>query len=248
MARNAMTATIGDVTSRPMGIAESGLLYGAFSLLLWLAVSIEIPWLHEKFGIPTIIGWYFTGTAFVLLPILVFGVVSACLELPIRNLGTLCKRLRVHKMNPADARWTIAGLGGVLLGSAILALFAQKVNPAFRASPDFLRQPPGLHIWVVAEWIPLFMTNILGEELCWRGYVLPRQEASLGRTAWLLNGGMWCLFHWSFGLPVLLLLLPVALLLPWIVQRRSNTSIGIIIHGLFNAAGFIFAVSGRSNL
>jgi membrane protease YdiL (CAAX protease family) len=46
----------------------------------------------------------------------------------------------------------------------------------------------------------------------------------------------------------MLLLLPIALLLPWIVQRRRNTSVGIVIHAIFNAAGFIAAVSGRANL
>jgi membrane protease YdiL (CAAX protease family) len=46
----------------------------------------------------------------------------------------------------------------------------------------------------------------------------------------------------------MLLLLPIALLLPWIVQRRRNTSVGLLIHAIFNAAGFLAAVSGRSNL
>jgi hypothetical protein len=33
------------------------------------------------------------------------------------------------------------------------------------------------------------------------------------------------------------MLLPITLLLPWIVQRRRNTWVGIIIHAVFNAAG-----------
>ena len=36
--------------------------------------------------------------------------------------------------------------------------------------------------------VPLFVANILGEELCWRGYLQRRQEAALGRKAWLANG------------------------------------------------------------
>ena len=75
------------------------------------------------------------------------------------------------------------------------------------------------------------------------GYVLPRQEAVMGRLAWLGNGIPWCLFHWSFGWPILVILLPITLLLPWIVQRRRNTWVGIIIHGVFNSAGFVFATS-----
>src|SRR5262249_49831423 len=89
----------------------------------------------------------------------------------------------------------------------------------------------------------LFVTNILGEELCWRGYVLPRQEAAFGRAACLANGIPWCLFHRSFGWPILVMLLPITLLLPWIVQRRRNTWVGIIIHAVFNAAGFVVVTS-----
>jgi hypothetical protein len=45
------------------------------------------------------------------------------------------------------------------------------------------------------------------------------------------------------GWPILVTLLPITLLLPWIVQRRRNTSVGIIIHAVFNATGFILATS-----
>jgi len=31
------------------------------------------------------------------------------------------------------------------------------------------------------------------------------------------------------------------------VQRRGNTSVGITIHAVFNAAGFILAASGVGN-
>lgn len=246
--KNAKIGSMRNATPRPMGILSSAVVFGTFSLVLWIVLVVVIPWLHRTFLIPPIIGWYMCGTAFVLLPILLFGVIKAWSELPTRNLKQLSKRLRLHRMNGRDLVWAICGLLGIALASAIILILAREVDPVFRASPEFLRQPPGWHIWVFVAWIPLFISNILGEELCWRGYVLPRQEAALGRVAWLLNGTMWCLFHWSFGWPVMLLLLPIALLLPWIVQRCRNTSTGILIHAIFNAAGFIAAVSGRANL
>ena len=246
--KNAKIDRMRNATPRPMGILSSAVVFGAFSLLLWMALVVIIPWLHHTFGIPPVIGWYVSGTAFVLLPILLFGVIKAWLELPMRNLGQLSKRLRLNMMNGRDLVWGICGLFGIAFASAIILMLAREVDPVFRASPEFLRQPPGWHTWVFVAWIPLFISNILGEELCWRGYVLPRQEAAWGRKAWLLNGTMWCLFHWGFGWSVMLLLLPIALLLPWIVQRRRNTSAGILIHAIFNAAGFIAAISGRANL
>jgi membrane protease YdiL (CAAX protease family) len=151
-------------------------------------------------------------------------------------------------LTPGDIAWAVGGLFAISFASALIFVLAHHHNPKFRPSPKFLEQPPGWHTWVFAAWIPLFISNVVGEEVCWRGYVLPRQEVALGRNAWLLNGMMWCLFHWSFGWPVMLILLPIALLLPWIVQRRRNTWIGMIIHALFNAAGFVVATSGRASL
>jgi len=231
-----------------MGIVSSAVLFGTFSVLLWITLVAVIPWLHDTFGISPIVGWYVSGPAFVLLPLLIFGVLMAWRELPTRNLAQLCKRLRLSALGGGDIAWAIGGLLMISIASVLILALARHLDPNFRPSPEFLRQPPGWHAWVFVAWIPLFVTNIVGEELCWRGYVLPRQEAALGSAAWLLNGIMWCLFHWSFGWSVMLMLLPIALLLPWIVQRRGNTWVGIMIHAVFNAAGFMVAISGRGKL
>jgi membrane protease YdiL (CAAX protease family) len=235
-----------ETTPVPIGLAASTSIFGAFSLLLWLTVVAVIPWLRDAFGILPIIGWYVSGTAFVLVPILIFGCLMAWRELPSRNLESLRKRLRLTAMNRGDIIWTIGGLVAIATATTAILALARAIDPTFRPSPWFLQQPPGWHAWVLAAWIPLFVSNILGEELCWRGYLLPRQEAAFGHLAWLPNGILWCLFHWSFGWPIIVTLLPITLLLPWIVQRRRNTSVGIIIHGVFNAAGFIAATAGAS--
>src|SRR5271166_1353400 len=66
------TVTTRNATPRPMGILSSIAVFGSFSLVLWLVLAVLIPWLHNTFGIPPIIGWYVSGTAFVLFPILLF--------------------------------------------------------------------------------------------------------------------------------------------------------------------------------
>jgi len=85
-----------------MGIASSAVLFGAFSVLLWITLVAVIPWLRDTFGILPIVGWYVSGPAFVLLPILIFGVLMAWWELPTRNLAQLCKRLRLSALGGAD--------------------------------------------------------------------------------------------------------------------------------------------------
>jgi membrane protease YdiL (CAAX protease family) len=228
---------------RPMPLATTAVVFGFFSLLLWLTVAAVIPWLRDSYGVPPIFGWYLSGTVVVLAPILMFGSGMAWLELPAPTLTEWRRRLRLRPIDRGDAVWTIVGLLLIVITSAAILALARGLDPNFQPSPSFLTQNPGWNGRVFAAWIPLFVTNILGEELCWRGYVLPRQEAAWGPAAWLGNGIPWCLFHWSFGWSILVMLLPISLLLPWIVQRRQNTSVGIIIHAVFNAAGFVLVTS-----
>jgi membrane protease YdiL (CAAX protease family) len=231
-------------TPPPIGLAASTSIFGAFSILLWLTVTAVIPWLRDAFGMPPIIGWFAGGTVLVLVPMLIYGCLMAWRELPKDGLGSLRKRLRLNALNRGDVIWTFGGLFSIAAVTAAILALARYVDPNFRPAPWFLPESHGWHASVFAAWVPLFVSNILGEELCWRGYLLPRQEARFGRIAWLPNGTLWCLFHWSFGWPVIVTLLPITLLLPWIVLRRQNTSVGIIIHGVFNAAGFIAALKG----
>ena len=228
----------------PMGLAATAMVFGFFSLSLWFTVAALIPWLRDVYGIPPIFGWYLSGTVVVLAPLLIFGSAMAWRELPAPTLSEWRRRLRLGPINRGDAVWTIVGLLVIVIASAAVLALALHLDPSFKPSASFLAQSPGWSLSVFAAWIPLFVTNILGEELCWRGYVLPRQESTWGRAAWLGNGIPWCLFHWSLGWPILVTLLPITLLLPWIVQRRRNTSVGIIIHGVFNASGFVLAISG----
>jgi membrane protease YdiL (CAAX protease family) len=123
----------------PMGIVSSAVLFGTFSLLLWLTLVAVIPWLHEQFGIPPLIGWYVSGTAFVLLPILAFRVVNARWELPTRNLRELGKRLRLSAISGRDLAWAIGGLFMIAFASVVILELARHVDPSFRPSPEFLR-------------------------------------------------------------------------------------------------------------
>lgn len=77
-------------------------------------------------------------------------------------------------------------------------------------------------------WI---LTNIVCEEVLWRGYALPRMEKHFGKWAWLVNGLLWnfaihFFFRWSF-----IALIPVSLLVPCLSQKYKSLWPGIIIHG-----------------
>jgi membrane protease YdiL (CAAX protease family) len=85
----------------------------------------------------------------------------------------------------------------------------------------------------------VFLLNIFGEELLWRGVLLPRQEQAFGRHAWLANGAGWLAFHVCFGGSMLLLLMPMIFAQAWACQRSGSTWVGIVVHGTINGVGFV---------
>lgn len=149
---------------QPIGLTASVSIFGAFSILLWLSARIVIPWLRDSFGVLPIIGWYISGTALVLLTLLLFGCVMAWREHPKHDVGALNRRLRLNEMNRGDLIWSLGGLFAIAAASTAILALARYINPSFRPSPWFLLHSPGLHAWVFAAWIPLFVSNILGEE------------------------------------------------------------------------------------
>lgn len=80
--------------------------------------------------------------------------------------------------------------------------------------------------------VGLFVFNILGEELWWRGVILPRQELSFGRNAWIVHGVLWALFHMFYhsNLGILLSYLPTTCAISYVAQRTKSTWPGIIGH------------------
>ena len=62
--------------------------------------------------------------------------------------------------------------------------------------------------WVRGNWplalvsLGMLLFKVAGEELCWREYMLPRQEAAHGRQAWVAHSVLWRLLlacrYWEF--------------------------------------------------
>jgi membrane protease YdiL (CAAX protease family) len=103
-----------------------------------------------------------------------------------------------------------------------------------------------------AWWIPVYyavvmlVCNIGGEELWWRGYVLPRQELAFGRTAWIVHGISWSIFH-LFMQPTLWDTVRMAITgvaLSFVAQRTKSTWPGIVGHSFGNLPFFLSLVKG----
>lgn len=133
---------------------------------------------------------------------------------------------------------------GVLTVGIQLALGALQLH--IDLHPSFLAFDPlerGRY-WILAAWLPFWILNIMGEEFLWRGVLLPRQELVFGEQAWVANATGWLLFHLAFGWQLLVLLVPIMIVLPYVVQRRRNTWVGVVIHAGLNGPGFLATAFG----
>jgi len=228
---------------RPMGWVQSLTIFGFFSVLLWTSIYWGIDWLRHSLGLSLMMSWFISGTVIALLPMIVYTIYMTRRD-GWSGVRGMAGRLRLKKPNGSDIKWVGGGLLAVAVLSGLLFEAARVIDPKFLPIPPFMETRTGSLLGLFLAWIPLYICNIVGEELLWRGYVLPRQEVAFGRTAWLVNGVFWLLFHWSTKLPTMVLILPTTLIVPWIVQRRRNTWVGILTHGVFNAVGFIATVTG----
>jgi uncharacterized protein len=74
-------------------------------------------------------------------------------------------------------------------------------NPAARDLGDFLGSHAG-HVLLAGSWgwlailTAMFVFNtVLGEELLFRGFLLPRMNGAFGRRDWLANGVLFAVYH-----------------------------------------------------
>ena len=160
-------------------------------------------------------------------------------------------RFRLLPMTRKEWLWSAVAFVVTFLSIGALASTAQMLIAAFPAIavPDFFAPwaKPGATFdlalftkfvggslkgnwgFAILSFVQLFF-NIFGEELWWRGYILPRQEKAHGRWAWVINGLLWWLWHLAFYPWQVFALLPICLIIPYIAQRFQNTWPAIIIH------------------
>jgi membrane protease YdiL (CAAX protease family) len=117
-----------------------------------------------------------------------------------------------------------------------LAMLAQEAGGSLQARWD-----------VVLLYLVMFFFNIAGEELWWRGILLPRQELVHGRHAWLLHGLLWDLFH-LFKWWDVIGLLPVCLAVSFSASRFKTNWPGLIAHALFNVAGLLVVAAAAAGM
>jgi len=236
---------------RPLPIWGSLILFGIPTLLMWLATRLGIPALQRFLTGPDILCWFVAGGT-VFFCLFVAALVAFWMEQGRLTLDGFADRFRLRRINAGDVVWSL-GLLVVcgLLSAGIAGLWrlaaqAWTILPEPSLTPSFIQMEPFSQnrLSVLLAWLPLFFFNIAGEELWWRGYMLPRQEQEHRSAAWFVHGVGLALFHLPLGVDLTIILLPFLFSLPYVVQRRRNLWTGFIVHGILNGGGFLAVAFG----
>ena len=236
---------------KPMHLWQSILLTMAPAMLLYVFYYFMMPGLVETNGYPFLVVYLIAWGGGEMLIFLASLVVYKMEGNP-STWKAFTSRYRLHKMHRKDWAWfaslfifstlTYFGLTftaewlGSMPGFAPPDFFPAELTPggAGKVIPgEFMGFPLNGMWWVLLVYFLGWFFNIFGEEFWFRGYMLPRQELTHERYAWIVHGILFTLFHifWKWNL---LVLLPGSLFMAYVVQRRQNTWISILWHGIIN--------------
>jgi membrane protease YdiL (CAAX protease family) len=229
-----------------LGYKQSLVIFGTAALLLFLVTHAGIDILYNASGVRKILLWFINGGLFVFAPMLFLAILFAKKQTGSDNLKQALTFLRLKPLNAKEIIASIVGLITVFILSGALAFVLPKIIPNFNPQPPFLTMNPlaSNEYWILLCWLPMFFFNIFGEELFWRGLLMPLQENAIGKHTWWFHGLCWLVFHIPFGWNMILLLLPVFFIQSFLVWKYKNTWIGIIIHGIYNGSGFLLVAFG----
>jgi membrane protease YdiL (CAAX protease family) len=249
---------------RPLGIAGSIVLFIVPAAILYCTHFFFVPSFVRATASPYLVG-YLIGWPVTMALFFVAALAGYRLEGNAFEWKRFAARFRLARMTGKDWLWTLGllilslalylGLGFTSQWLARIPILAPHplVPPDFGPGATSARVPGilmGMPLagkwWVALVFVVGWLLNVFGEEFWFRGYLLPRQELAMGARAWIANGLMFGFNHiwqpWN-----LLLIVPAALVGAYVVQRRRNTWILIVMHGAMNltlVVGVVLNVAG----
>jgi len=245
---------------KPLGWSQSFLIFLITASVLRVTHYVFAPWYTSTTGKPYLIGyligWITTMFIFFFTSIIVYKSEGRRF-----STSSFISRYRLNRLEKADWYWIIAMIGVAIISLTALS-FTQRLLksiPFFSPHPIF---PPdmvdvanqltpgtlfGMSLhgkwWIVLVYLIGWLLNIFGEELWYRGWMLPRQEVAFGKFAWIINGLMFNFQH-TFQPWNMVAMLPGSLFVSYAVQRRKKTQMSLIWHGLLNISLLIFIIIG----
>jgi hypothetical protein len=229
---------------------KSILLFAAPSVYFIAMTQYFTPYLSKILGVHPALSWYITAYL-IFIPLFIGAILLAKRESPSITNGELLKRFRFKKLTKSDLHWTIGATVLIFAAMGLIMLASQVLSgafgiPALKTTPPFM-QFGALKGWdrsFLLVWLPMFFFNIVGEQMLWQGYILPRQELEHGKWAWLVNAFCWMIFHICFGVDLIILLIPCLMIIPFTIQKTKNTTTGMLVHAIVNGPMAIVVALG----
>lgn len=249
--------------SKPMSIQMALFYFGIPAVVAVLIVYVVMPLLSAR-GVPIFFNYSLVYATVPMLGLIVASLIAYRREGNVMSWSEFTNRFRLNKMDGKSWLWAI-GLTLFMVLSAGLLSFTSRwlASFSFLAPPDywpaelkptapagptsgalpteFMGLPLAGNWWILVVLLISLVIATFGEELWWRGYILPRQELAHGNRTWLVHGLLWTAFH-LFAPWNLLAILPGCLALSFVAQRLKNTWPAVIAHGLANGLLVVIVV------
>lgn len=241
-----------DTTKGQYSLITILLLFAVASVLVTVLLYVGMPWLTLTFGVHSQITFgIITSVAFLIaIWAALFGVRREGYSLFSREM-----RGRMWLRWPKGWRHWLLVVGVFAVATVIAVAIGAPLSKSLAGLPGFI--PPG---WVpdtinplvvidpenpfpginlagnwgfVFIYVGVLILNILGEELYFRGLILPKMRGVFGRWDWVANGSLWALFHfftrWNYPL-----LLPIALGIAFIARKTRSVYAVMLLHYIIN--------------
>ncbi len=233
-----------------IGVGHSILLFLIPGILFWIHLNWSIPFVTKQLQWSSYAAWIIIGTFFLFMPLFLLTLLLLKRDGYRIELTSVLNRLRIKKMTRSDWLWTglslisAIAIAGVIVMIMVISPLDIDASALKEISPIETNKLVGTEQYILLLLPLFFFFNYVGEEMLWRGYIMPRQEISLGKYAWVFNGFLHALFHLPFGLLTHVVSIPIYLVMPFVVYKTRNTTTAIIMHALLGAPTQILVALG----
>ncbi|WP_010250046.1 CPBP family intramembrane glutamic endopeptidase [Acetivibrio cellulolyticus] len=246
---------------KPVGLLKSIVFFGIPGILLYLSMYYLVPSIIS-YGINEALG--VLGSMWIItIPLIFVGLLLYKRECDSISFRGYFQFFSFKKIKKSDIKYIVIGILVCIVSEAALEplgiFFAkspilappQYLSPPFNPLKEFtLPIEVFMGVPLKGNWlflivfIPLHLIAMLGEEVIWRGYLLPRQEKKYGNWAWVINGILWawlmhCCLKWNF-----ISMLPSMLITPFMALKTKNTTVSYLIHVVPNMMVWVIILIG----
>lgn len=188
---------------KPLPLGPAALFFAIPSLVILIAYHWGINAM-ARLGVNDFAA-YMLATMIPLAAVLIAALVAYRLEGHPLTWPALANRFRLRRMTGKDWLWAIGGFLFTLIGFPLWELsrtlisrwsiplpaaLSPALSPALQTVSDYreVMGPGAIGNWgFVGLIVGVLFFNVIGEELYFRGYILPRQELAHGRRAWMIH-------------------------------------------------------------